>query len=55
MFLRHIARIAAHWIINLYRAAGKLLSDAFQYNRNSSVPDYPPPAPPPPGAPSRPQ
>ncbi|KAK1665872.1 hypothetical protein QYE76_054031 [Lolium multiflorum] len=37
MFLLRIPRIAAHWIINLYRAAGKLLSDAFQYNRNSST------------------
>ncbi|XP_047059462.1 glycerol-3-phosphate acyltransferase 1-like [Lolium rigidum] len=37
MFLRRIPTIAAHWIMNLYRAAGKLLSDAFQYNRNSST------------------
>ncbi|KAM0855514.1 hypothetical protein ACQ4PT_049725 [Festuca glaucescens] len=38
MFFRRILpEIAAHWIINLYRAAGKLRTDAFQYHRNSSA------------------
>ncbi|KAM0837385.1 hypothetical protein ACQ4PT_061704 [Festuca glaucescens] len=36
-FGRILPKIAAHWIINLYRAARKLRSDAFQYNRNSNT------------------
>ena len=36
-FRRMLPKIAAHWIINLYRAARKLHSNAFQHYRRASA------------------